>query len=371
MGLHANMRRLLQTLAILCKRGRICIHMSQTPPTLHLVLPGLLWPAQAMQDLVYDLKLPALSWLLGKGARHIQAAADSQQWLADIVGLPHLPVAALRSNAHGGEQTGRWLCLDPIHLRVERTQLIVQDPNILQLTQEEADALLADLAPLLEEIGTLQIATPHEWLLHLHAESDIRTTPLADAIGLNGDQLMPKAANVKVWRRLLNEIQVALHEHPVNLARTARGLPAVNSLWPWGEGALTNTKPAWNAIFADGLLWQGLARHTGCPSATAPERYSDCNGKTLTVLATLDTATRQRNAVQWLADMQALEQHWFAPAMQALQEGSLKQLVIHSHGEGQAMKLTVSGRNKLNFWRKPAPLTLLGIGEKATVEGST
>ena len=350
------------------KPGRICIHMSQTPPTLHLVLPGLLWPAQAMQDLVFDLKLPALSWLLGKGTRQIQAAADSQQWLAGVAGLSRLPVAALRSSALGHAQTGRWLCLDPIHLRVERTQLIVQDPATLQLTQEEAVALLADLAPLLEEVGTLQIATPHEWLLHLHAESDIRTTPLADAIGLNGDQLMPKAANVKVWRRLLNEIQVTLHEHPANLARTVRGLPAVNSLWPWGEGALESTKPAWNAILADGLLWQGLARHVGCPSAPEPERYSDYKGKTLVVLATLDATTRQRNAVQWLADMQALEQLWFAPIMQALQDGSLKQLELHSHGEGQAMTLAVSGSNKLNFWRKPAPLTLLGVGEKVSTK---
>ncbi|MBY0341922.1 MAG: hypothetical protein K2Q19_12260, partial [Rhodocyclaceae bacterium] len=200
--------------------------MSQPPPILHLALPGLLWPAQAMQDMVYDLKLPALSWLLGKGSRTLKPVTDYPQWLADVAGLPSLPAAALRASAHGAAQTGRWLCLDPIHLRVERTQLIVQDPASLQLTQEEAATLLADLAPLLDELGQPGISAPHEWQIHLHAESDIRTTPLVDAIGLNGDQLMPKAANVKVWRRVLNEVQMTLHEHPVNLARSARGLPA-------------------------------------------------------------------------------------------------------------------------------------------------
>ena len=344
--------------------------MSQTPPTLHLALPGLLWPVQAMQDMVFDLQLPALSWLLGKGTRHTAAVANYPQWLADVMGLSSLPAAALRINAQGEQQTGRWLCIDPIHLRVERTQLIVQDPAALQLTQEEATTLAADLAPLLDDLGRVSIAAPHEWHLHLHTESNIRTTPLADAIGLNGDQLMPKADNVKVWRRVLNEVQVTLHEHPINLARTARGLPAVNSLWPWGEGTLGASTANWNCIQADGTLWQGLAHHLGCQWQALPERYEGCNGKTLVMQTALEAGARHYDALQWLSALQALEANWFAPLMQALQNGSLKQLVLHGHGQGQALTLTVSGSNKLNFWRKPAPLASLGVGEK-TASGAT
>lgn len=311
--------------------------------------------------MVYDLKLPALSWLLGKGSRTLQPVADYPQWLADVAGLPSLPAAALRASAIGASQTGRWLCLDPIHLRVERTQLIVQDPASLQLTQEEAATLLADLAPLLDELGQPGISAPHEWQIHLHAESDIRTTPLVDAIGLNGDQLMPKAENVKVWRRVLNEVQMTLHEHPVNLARSARGLPAVNSLWPWGEGPLADIRPDWDLIQADGMLWQGLARHLDCAWRPLPDRYTAISGKTLVVQPALEAGTRHRDALQWLGAMQALEAQWFAPLMQALQDGSLKTLVLHGHGEGHALTLTVSGSNQLNFWRKPAPLTTLGV----------
>lgn len=361
MGLHANMRRLLQTHASPRKHCPICISMSQTSPSLHLVLPGLLWPTQAMQDMVFDLQLPALSWLLGKGSRTLQTVADSQQWLANVVGLPNLPVAALRACAEQEAQTGRWLCLDPIHLRVERTQLIVQDPVALQLSQAEADALIAELAPLLAELGELHSSRPHEWLLHMHAASDIHTTPLADAIGLNGDQLMPKADNVKLWRRLLNEVQVTLHEHPINLARSARGLPAVNSVWPWGEGALDAHKPVWNLIQADGALWQGLARHLACQWASLPQHFESSQGKALVVQSSLDAATRQRDAMQWRAALQTLEATWFAPLMQALQNGKLKHVVLHGHGEGQAMTITVSGSNKLNFWRKPKPLASLGV----------
>ncbi|MDE2598172.1 MAG: hypothetical protein KGL40_00970 [Rhodocyclaceae bacterium] len=336
--------------------------MSQTPSILHLALPGLLWPAQAMQDMVFDLKLPALSWLLGKGGRSLHPVADSQQWLAEVAGLSELPTAALRASALQQEQTGRWLCLDPIHLRVERTQLIVQDPASLRLTEDEAAALMADLAPLLDELGALHGADPHEWLLHLHEESDIRTTPLADAIELNGDQLMPKAGNVKLWRRLLNEVQVTLHEHPVNLARSARGLPAVNSVWPWGEGDLKVGQADWNLIEADGTLWQGLSRHLGCAWSALPERFENHAGKTLALNPALDIATRQRDAIQWRAALQSLETAWFEPIAEALQSGALRQFVLHGQGEGQALRMTVSGSNRLNFWRKPAPLAALGVG---------
>ena len=280
--------------------------MSQTPPILHLALPGLLWPAQAMQDMVFDLKLPALSWLLGKGSRQLQPLADSQAWLAHLTGLPALPASALRASALSLGQDSRWLCLDPIHLRVERTQLIVEDPAALQLTADEASALLADLAPLLEELGELHSASAGEWQLHLHNVSNIRTTALADAIGLNGDQLMPKADNVKIWRRVLNEVQITLHEHPVNTARTARGLPAVNSLWPWGEGELQGQKPDWQLIQANGLLWQGLAQHLGCKWSALPERYNVSPGKTLVLQSALEISTRQRDAMRWRSPCKTL-----------------------------------------------------------------
>lgn len=347
--------------------------MSQPAPVLHLALPGLLWPAQAMRDLVFDLELPALSWLLGKGSRELSPAADSLHWLARVAGLDEtqrLPAAALRvaATTTATDAAGpRWLCLDPIHLRVERTQLIVQDPAALQLTQDEAEALQRDLAPLLDELGRLQLDAPHHWHLLLHetsADDNLRTTPLADAIGLNGDQLMPQAANVRTWRRLLNEVQVTLHAHPVNLARSERGLPAVNSLWPWGEGALDAAqRPAWHTIQADGLLWQGLARHLGCAWMPLPQRFAPQPGQTLCIHTGLENAARQRDAVQWLAAVQALEQDWFAPLQAALQNGSLHTLVLHGSGEGRALRLTVTARDRFRFWRKPAPLTVLGVAD--------
>jgi hypothetical protein len=38
------------------------------------------------------------------------------------------------------------------------------------------------------------------------------------------------------YHALRGEVEMALHEHPVNQQRQAAGLPPVNSLWLWGGG---------------------------------------------------------------------------------------------------------------------------------------
>lgn len=319
--------------------------------------------------MVFDLQLPALAWLLGHGQRTLLPMADSGRWLAGLLKLPEqsmLPAAALRTHAQGLAQTGRWLCLDPIHLRVERTQLIVEDPLALQLELAESQALAADLAPLLAELGELHIGSAHEWHLHLHEVSDIRTTPLPDAIGLIGDTLMPQAANVRVWRRLLNEVQMLLHTHPVNSARTARGLPAVNSLWPWGEGSLPATGSqssgqVWSQIRAPGALWQGLAQHLGAAYDSTPQRHTAHRGRTFVLNESLAAATQARDAVRWRAALMQLEADWFAPLQAALCQGELDRLVLHGYGSGHALQVVVKPRDRFCFWRKPAALTVLGV----------
>lgn len=314
-----------------------------------------------MHDMVFDLQLPALSWLLGKGTLSKHSVESSQAWLANCLGLPALPTAALRAQAIGLPTHDRWLCLDPIHLRVERTQLIVQDPLDLALTAAEAEALYRDIQPLMAELGTLHIAAPHAWLLQLHAPSDIRTTALPDAIGLVGDTLMPQAENVRVWRRLLTEVQMTLHNHPINAQRSARGQATINSVWPWGEGQLLSATTArWQNIQANGLLWEGLAQQLQAQHAPAPSGFALPNSTTFVALDDLTAPTQSRDAVRWRDALQSLERTWFAPIQAQLQSGALQAFTLHGHGAGQHLALHVQRRDKLRFWRKPATLDLLG-----------
>ena len=58
-------------------------------------------------------------------------------------------------------------------------------------------------------------------------------------MALNGQDIgdwWPTGPLWQPWRRLLNELQMTWHEHPVNEARSARGQAPINGVWLYGGG---------------------------------------------------------------------------------------------------------------------------------------
>jgi hypothetical protein len=62
----------------------------------------------------------------------------------------------------------------------------------------------------------------------------------------------PQEDSLREWRRLLNEIQMVWHEHPVNLARAERGEVPINSLWLFGGAQ------GWSATQTLTVTYEGL-----------------------------------------------------------------------------------------------------------------
>src|SRR5690606_34219240 len=60
-------------------------------------------------------------------------------------------------------------------------------------------------------------------------------TPEA-AAGQEIQEWWPQGAASRPWRRVLNVVQMAWHDDPVNVARTANGRPPINGLWLYGGG---------------------------------------------------------------------------------------------------------------------------------------
>ncbi len=69
---------------------------------------------------------------------------------------------------------------------------------------------------------------------------------------------MPMGEGADAYRRLSSEIEMALHEHEVNVARESQGLQPVNGLWIWGGGhAPEQHTEACPPLFADDPLLTG------------------------------------------------------------------------------------------------------------------
>lgn len=326
---------------------------------LTLIVPGLIWPPQALADLTHDLPLPAFATLLGRGRVRRLAAQSAGAALAAEGGLPHpLPAAALRLLAAGGEpRDAHWLCLDPVHLRFDERTLVADDPARLALSEAEAAALLADLAPIFAPLGELAALQPGTWVLRLAADAPPLPDqpPLPEAAGRAAVDHLPQGKAQAPWRRALTEAQTLLHAHPLNRTREAAGQPVVNALWPWGGGVLPPPRAcAHGRIWAADSVAQGIARLHRQEPAPLPARFA-APGRTptLALLDHLALPARSADALRWREAMLALEIDWLAPALAALRGGQLAGLRLLAPGEAVSYELQVAPRDLWKFWRKP------------------
>jgi hypothetical protein len=335
-------------------------------PLLHLVIPGLAWPRQALQDLCFDLPLPGLDALLSP-ARLMDSPQDAVLSTATDPERCSL-VAPLRLLGLGGNPgEAPWICLDPVHVGLHERSIGLIAGDDLQLSADEASELAGALGKDLAELGTLHLGDATRWHLQLHAEAPLPGLPPLTAL-IGRSAAADSLSGDRTWRRVLNDVQMNLHAHPLNEQRTAAGKPVINSLWPWGAGSLgaaptTNVEQIW---CKDDAVLRGLAKHANIACSTLP----DANSLRLTVpsllwLDDLAGPTRAQDAQSWRGALANLDEMWFAPLAAQRHKGELGDIAVHlppvaqgstrhlrlpQHGFAQALSLQV--RRAL---RRPQP----------------
>lgn len=163
---------------------------------------------------------------------------------------------------------GVWLRADPAHVRADMTTARMLACGELGLSADETEQLISALRPLFGDEGMpISAPLPSRWYLMVPAQSQLPAFEPPEAV--LGDDLhahMPPGDAGRRWRRLLNEAQVILHNHPLNEARAAAGMLPVNSLWFWGAGSLPDHVRAEGVrIATDDLVAKSLAGMAGVP----------------------------------------------------------------------------------------------------------
>ncbi len=232
--------------------------MPASIPSQHLILPfaaSLAEPCQqALPRLDEAQQLPHLNQLLERLSQtqrlegdeyalsmpHERVLAQSLSWgeLADGT----LPWAAWQAQGEGIDTQGKaWGLLSPCHWLMGRETLTLLDPDELQLTELEARAFLEVLRPWFEEEGwTLVYADPTRWYAAHPSLACLPTASLDRVLGRNPDVWMPDHPQARLIKRLQNEVQMLMYEHPLNTPREAAGQLTVNSFWLSGTGQLPN-----------------------------------------------------------------------------------------------------------------------------------
>jgi len=320
---------------------------------LHIYVPNLLKHAEHP-----DAKsLPALETWLSK-ARVRPVAQSRENVLANLWGVNQehsLPIAAFTYLADIGNdliqlQNQTWLRADPVHLQADQRFLRLFDADMLDLKTAEAQALCEALNEFYadDENGLHFIAaTPTRWYLQLTHHQQLHTSPLSAVRGDHVQNYLPKGNDARWWQTRWNEIQMFLHQHPVNEKREAHGQLTVNSLWFWGEGKLPQQtlKTPWQQVFADDALNRGLSCWTQTPSTSVPDTAQKlleypCQNDVLCVLPALYDLPN------------LLEEIWFAPLLSALQQGHIGTLHLYPDN-GKVYQL--APHHLWLFWRLRKP----------------
>jgi hypothetical protein len=308
---------------------------------------------------------PVLETLLARADRIDALAGDAtndmnlEASLFRLFGLSpppaaDLPVAAVTRVADGGEADDAWwLRADPVFLQPHGGGLLLQPATDLELTPEQACALVNEILQVFATDGWhLEAPVPHRWYLRPATSPAIQTTPLARVTGRHIHPYLPTGKDAKAWHVALNEIQLLLHSAGVNAERESRGQAPINSVWFWGGGQRpTLPVAAWTQVWSDEALSRGLATLAGvtchAPPLDAPAWLAQAAaGRHLLVM---DTHTAWTSAVEeepGRAFFLRLEQQWLAPLMAAVQSGAVDSVTLHSE-TGHAFHIT---RKSLGRW---------------------
>lgn len=326
-----------------------------------LVIPGLLPVPEAAA-------LPAESrlWYALARADRFSTPSDYLHLLTGEFGLKLPPgedwPAAAFSYLEDTGQPLQSVCMriDPVHVAPGREGLVLLDSSLFEITGEEATELAAAIQPLLADYtSTIEIPDPSRWYMQMQAVPDLHTTPLYDVAGRDVGPYLPRGHARRDWLRLLNEIQMVLHEQPINHARESRGVLTINSVWFWGAGALPVIESGRiDVVTADELVARGLARACGMALQSLPagaeELLQACDADQ-TGLIVIDSGWRfsqYNDAAGWMGFVDWLDSHWILPLVNALRHGELQSLTILTPGEGYHLKR----RHLWRFWRRPTKL---------------
>jgi len=124
----------------------------------------------------------------------------------------------------------------PVHLRADRDRLLLFAGEGLCLTTAQSEQIKTAFNSLFSADGLVLEFINGEGLLTAKRRPGPDLPALSEVAGEYLDIALPTEPASRAWRQLLNEVQMLLHEHPVNRERTAAGELVVNGLWFWGGG---------------------------------------------------------------------------------------------------------------------------------------
>jgi hypothetical protein len=257
--------------------------------------------------------------------------------------------------AHGTPAPARWIAT-AVHLRAGLRQVHLDHRGLLRLAEAEQAQLSADFARTFASSQyDLKPLPSGEFVLETPGLTAIATCEPARCVGSLLDAAVPTGAAAAPLRRLIAEIEMWLHTHPLNESRRQRGAIAVTSLWLWGaSGRIVRPAPGTGAAlplaFGRDAWLEGLWRLQGAATGRAPQRLEELlAARAHAAVVLVELGGELLGEPDTVADaLRRIDARMVAPAVAALRGGALARLSIMLNDVGVHLQ-----RGDLRrFWRR-------------------
>lgn len=314
-------------------------------------------------------RYPALERIWSRGrVRHIEARTPNHLRFALFGFTPQgdLPVAALthvndrqarpraeEPQADAGKRDSYyyWLRADPVTMWAGMARVVMSSYGFADLDARERNEIELCVRDVLHEEGIrLHTDHPERWCIALDKPLDFGFTPLDEALGMDVADALPDHPEARYWRRILNEVQVALHNCSVNVRRRAAGKPEINSVWFWGGGFIPDATAhnAVRTVYADGAVSRGLAIVNDC-RIRAQEGALEADFADEGEVVLVDWCTGLGSDEEELSLLEAL----VGRLLRLADVRPMELTVYTASGEGRCYDRSARRR----FWRRSLPLS--------------
>jgi hypothetical protein len=321
---------------------------------------------------------------LGRGAD----ARDAQLALKASIEAPAGSTAivshAAAPNDSASLDSTVWIAT-PVHLIAGLSTVHLDRRSLLRLSPADLDSFASDFQRVFLESGLrLEPMSSGEFLMYgLNIPRTLTTEP-ARALVTDLGESLPKGSGAAVLKRLGAELEMWLHEHPVNELRRKRGDPPASTLWLWGGGSAalgpsgshrTRAQPVSGAgsikataevgspaasrnqgselAFGSDAYLAGLWHLQGGESRPLPDQLTDVFGYSPVHRAAVvaEVAPMLHANSQWtvLEALAELDRRFVSPALALLRRGEVDGVVLIANDR----QLTVRRKDRLKLWRRP------------------
>ena len=317
------------------------------------------------RELPDGVALPGLQHVARFGARS-RIADGWRSWLARwLTGQdagPPGPVAALTLQATPPPPTMVWIAT-PMHLVAGLTSVHVDRRSILRLDANDQSALTTDFQRVFHDSGfALRSLGSGDFLVLGPPMPPAETLEPARAMGASVADAQGADVVGPALRRLGAEIEMWLHGHALNDARSRRGEWPVTGLWLWGGGPMDErtanrraSTPVSDIAFGRDAYLQGLWALHGEKVFPLPQQLADVFGypqaRRAVLVIEIGSMLHSNPTWSFFDAVAQIDRSFIAPAVDALHRGQYERLVILANDH----QLTLRARDRLKFWRRTSP----------------